>query len=95
MKCEQRDAFIDGKMCGTEVLRWCSQLMLTPLAFRRQRLFFMEGLLAGDAPGSKVFSDALNRLQGVWLDAPLSARILTLTPCYVVGHQRSTGCPSS
>lgn len=29
----------------------------------------MEGLLAGDAPGSKVFSDALNRLQGVRHDA--------------------------
>lgn len=44
MKCEQRDAFLDGKL---------------------QRLFFMEGLLAGDAPGTKAFNEALGKLQGV------------------------------
>ena len=43
MKCEQRDAFLDGKM---------------------QKLFFMEGLLAGDAPGTKAFHAALAKLEG-------------------------------
>ena len=43
MKCEQREAFVDGKP---------------------RRLFFMEGLIAGEAASAKVFADGLKAMQG-------------------------------
>jgi len=43
MKCEQREAFVDGKP---------------------RRLFFMEGLIAGEAASAKAFADGLKGMQG-------------------------------
>ena len=43
MKCEQREAFVDGKP---------------------RRLFFMDGLIAGEAASAKAFADGLKAMQG-------------------------------
>ena len=43
MKCEQREAFVDGKP---------------------RRLFFMDGLIAGEATSAKAFADGLKAMQG-------------------------------
>ena len=43
MKCEQREAFVDGKP---------------------RRLFFMDGLIAGEAVSAKAFADGLKAMQG-------------------------------
>ena len=48
MKCEQREAFVDGKP---------------------RRLFFMDGLIAGEAASAKAFADGLKAMQGACLCA--------------------------
>ena len=64
MKCEQREAFVDGKMCGGIALYWSHHVTHAHPFAARRRLFFMEGVLMGEAPGGKAFAASLKALQG-------------------------------
>lgn len=65
MKCEQREAFVDGKP---------------------RRLFFMEGLIAGEAASAKAFADGLKGMQGA---CPLMIRCGV---CACAGPSRALSC---
>ena len=54
MKCEQREAFVDGKP---------------------RRLFFMDGLIAGEAASAKAFADGLKAMQGACSCADMRRRL--------------------
>ena len=59
MKCEQREAFVDGKP---------------------RRLFFMDGLIAGEAASAKAFADGLKAMQGAYV-TPHCATAVHSLPC--------------
>ena len=82
MKCEQREAFVDGKP---------------------RRLFFMEGLIAGEAASAKAFADGLKTMQGAFVrrlslgcDVKRSSRARALCVCsgarrFAAAHRRRAG----